>query len=250
MLERLAEAIEKNRPRILLLNFPNNPTGLGVSDGFWKKLLELSRSFRCILLNDFVYGELGFSDVRPISLLSACEANKENCLEVYSLSKAYSIPGWRIAALVGDRNLVQDFSKLKSKVDYGIFLPLQLAAAQSLVSDGAEVERIRRIYASRAQVLAQGLQKLGCELTLPDAGACLWVRLPEDICRCCEEQGKQFTSELLHGEGIHILPGMIFGDDYREFVRMALVRPETDLQNVLHGFEKIFLHLRGKKGKS
>jgi alanine-synthesizing transaminase len=236
MLARLEQALQELRPRILLLNFPNNPTGIVVSQQFWVRVSQLLAEFRCVLINDFVYGELGYQGSQPVSALTAFE-DKKNALEVYSLSKAYSIPGWRVAAMVGDRSVIGDLSKLKSQVDYGIFLPMQIAASCALQSPEDLTDGIRRSYEARALCLAQGLRRLGFDFSMPSAGACLWVKLPEvswmRSASLEEDKGRIFSERLFDTHGVQVLPGSVFGADFRNFLRFALVRPENDLQQVI-----------------
>jgi len=230
MLNEIARCLALN-PEIgmLLLNFPNNPTGQSVSLDFYRKLSDIVEKHSCFVLNDFVYGEMAYSGNYAVSLLSEASLRKRS-LETYSLSKAYSVPGWRIASISGSPDMISIISKLKSHVDYGAFLPIQTAAAALLNCEKDLVETAREKYLSRFCMLKEGLNHMGWRPEAAQGGACLWARLPEG------QRGIgsiRFAESLLDKCGIVVMPGVLFGAEFDEFVRFALVAAEEKLQEAL-----------------
>lgn len=204
--------------KYLILNFPNNPTGISVSNDFYKKLNSITKDV--IIINDFVYGELGF-DGSPVSCLSH---GIENKVEIYSLSKAYCVPGWRVGALLGDPKIVGKLSSLKSQVDYGIFTPLQLASAFALTNNTKFTKTTQDVFKLRYQFMSQELSNLGFVVHEATAGCSIW----------CSHESKgfnslEFANTLLNENQIAILPGIVFGEEYTKHVRIALVQPDIKL---------------------
>lgn len=233
MLERIKSCLENGETASLLLNFPNNPTGISVSSRFYKRLGEfLPRDVPVI--NDFVYGEMCFKQRYAPSILAEASL-RERAVETYSLSKAYSVPGWRIGAISGSRNLVRAVSRLKSYVDYGAFLPLQLASTSLLSSPRDLVESVRDTYAARGRLLVQGLKRLGWDADLPDAGACVWARLPE---KHRNRSSLAFSEAFLETMDVVVMPGTLFGEDFDQYVRFALVNSEERIQELLLRLER------------
>jgi alanine-synthesizing transaminase len=176
-LDRLLAA---SRARVVLLYFPSNPAGVVVSEEWWNALADVCLRYGAAIINDFVYGEMCFSGDSAVSALKVRERGVR-CVEVYSLSKAYNVPGWRVGALVGDPQIVQAVARWKSHSDYGLFLPLQYAASVALNATHDLVRPTVMAYDRRLRVLATGLKKFGWEVQEPKAGACLWAQYPEII---------------------------------------------------------------------
>lgn len=234
MLESLQALLKAHPGSIVLLNFPNNPSGNAVTASFYDALLPAVVRSGSFVINDFVYGEMGPQGQPFPSLLSSAQAH-DPCAETYSLSKAYSLAGWRVAALCGQKQLVSAVAALKSLADYGLFLPLQMAASATLNSELDLVQESVRVYARRCEVLAQGLLQLGWELSSPAAGACLWARLP--ACFRAEADASAacvgFCRDFLRKSAVSTLPGKEFGQEWSEYVRFACVVPEERIREVL-----------------
>jgi alanine-synthesizing transaminase len=228
MLASIADRFAKHTYDILLLNFPNNPTGVSVTREFWAELLPLVKRNGCLVFNDFVYGELGLGPLQPASMLSVA-GFKEVGVESYSLSKAYNVPGWRMGALVGAPEVVQRVTRLKAYVDYGSFLPFQAAAAAVLTAPENQVGGFVSQYALRARTLVNGLRDMGWKVQSPMAGASVWAELPQreplDAYRWCEW--------LVQEKGVLALPGTQFGPMYERWIRFALVVSEETIRQVL-----------------
>lgn len=228
MLGSIAAKLQERPFKLIVLNFPNNPTGLSVSQTFYSELLQLTERHGTFVLNDFVYGEMGFSEGVP-SLLSACQTRR-GCAEVYSLSKAYSVPGWRVAALSGSQRLVHQVTRLKAHVDYGIFLPIQAAAAFALSAKEDLVKPLTSQYNNRCRTLATGLRRLGWEVAAPTAGACVWGKMPHKL----QAGGSRaFALDLLRESGILAMPGILFGTEFDRYIRFAVVLSEERIRQML-----------------
>jgi alanine-synthesizing transaminase len=229
--------INLSRIKVLLLNFPNNPSGSVVSSAWWREVGRICAAHQVTILNDFVYGEMCFSGQPAASALTALTSGAR-CVEVYSLSKAYNVPGWRVGALVGDAGVVSAVSRLKSQADYGLFLPLQYAAAHALTATSPEelVGPTVRAYNRRARILRGGLLDLGWEVLEPSAAASLWCRFPESMVQGRDEE--RYSSvyaarRLLLRAGVVVTPGAVFGEACDRWVRFALVVNEERLRDVV-----------------
>ena len=232
MLQEIEQELASGRYGLLLLNFPNNPSGTVVDRCFYNRLAQIAERYHVCVANDFVYGEMLFDEPAGCSLLGTEYFRREG-VEIYSLSKAYNIPGWRVGAVLGSVRLVNLIVRLKSRLDYGIFLPLQTAAAAALSSHDNLVGAVRRQYRERSLALIKGLRTLGFELAAPSAGCSLWARLPLAYRSLGAEE---FCRRLLQEERIVLLPGGIFGEGFKDYVRLALVSPVERLAVV---FERL-----------
>ncbi len=213
---------------VLLLNFPHNPTGFAVGEEFYQKLSRVREETGTFLINDFVYGELSHTDVdQPPSILSQSESFS-GMAEIYSLSKAYSVPGWRVGAVIGDRKIVGELARLKAEIDYGNFLPIQIASSFALRADRSLSEQAASRYSERAEALRSELRGTGFEPWKPAAGASLWGKLPFGP----EVDSARFCCLLLEQHGVLVLPGVLFGPEWEHYIRFALVHPAERLSHV------------------
>ena len=236
MFSGLVDILRKERPRVLMMNFPSNPGGINVSRHFYERLLPVVRSLDVFVINDFVYGELGFRKQYLASLLSV-DGFKECAVETYSMSKAYNLPGWRIGAVVGNPKVIANVAKLKTHTDYGAFLPLQFAAAATLSLESDLVGPTLQKYQTRCRVLADGLNKLGFNVIKPTSGACIWAELPQ---KCNgEDPALEFSLKCLRQFRILLSPGGIFGKDFSRFVRIAAVKEVDELNSLLEKLSRI-----------
>ncbi|RMD83696.1 MAG: aminotransferase class I/II-fold pyridoxal phosphate-dependent enzyme [Candidatus Dadabacteria bacterium] len=236
MLQCIKDKLKHTDIGIVLLNFPSNPGGITVSQTFWDEISALAYNHNCIVANDFTYGELLFEG-NAESLLASSKS-KKNLLEIYSMSKAYCIPGWRIACLAGDAAIVESVSQLKSHIDYGIFIPAQLGAGVGLMlPDG--VEAPKRAYKSRINILCKALKQHEWEIDPPKGGACVWGKMPPSLVQkfTLSQSGRtpslQFAMSLLRDRGIAVMPGEVFGSKFGEYARFAAVLPENRLKKAV-----------------
>lgn len=227
--------------RLILLNFPNNPTGITMPSQFYNDLINLVKGRNITILNDFVYGEMGHRTRAQPSLLEHAKSEVP-CIESYSLSKAYNIPGWRVGALCGNSQIVARLAQLKSHIDYGIFLPLQIASSSALSSSQDLVSSTSNEYQRRSKVLCDGLMQLGWDILQPEAGACLWARIPDSFSVQATDYSVSlsFAKKLLEYENVFISPGIVYGEKSDNWVRFALVLPSEQLYEVVRRIENFF----------
>ncbi len=238
----LEEVLRTSKARVVVLNLPANPTGAVVDGDWWKAVGRVCQRFDTTIVNDFVYGEMCFSGKPAASALIVRESGAR-CVEVYSLSKAYNVPGWRVGAILGDAEVVRAVSRLKSHSDYGLFLPLQYAATVALTATEDLVRSTVAAYERRVRVLATGLKSLGWEVLEPKAGASLWCRYPAYL--TLPQEGAQkpvsvhVAERLLRQASVLVTPGIVFGSDFDAFVRFAAVVPEERLRDVVSALHNL-----------
>ena len=162
---------------------------------------------------------------------SALSAKGLRVVETYTMSKAYSVPGWRVGALLGDAEVVSRVARIKSHIDYGLHLPVQLAAAAGLECTESLVETAVEAYQRRIVVLVEGLSQAGWELSAPQAGVCVWAKLPDRV----DGTAFDYCRRMLDRHGVVALPGDLFGKDFARFVRFAAVVSQESMYEVLEG---------------
>lgn len=222
------------RPRILVINFPHNPTTAVVDLEFFKKVVAFAKEHRVIVLHDLAYADLVFDGYRAPSLLQVPEA-KDIGVEFYTLSKSYNMPGWRVGFCVGNREVVGALAKIKSYLDYGIFQPIQIAGIIAL--NGAQdcvSETVAR-YERRRNELVDGLNRIGWPVDRPRATMFVWARIPLPY----RGMGSlEFSKLLLHDAKVAVSPGIGFGEGGEEYVRFALVENEQRIRQAVRGIKK------------
>ena len=237
----LDRALASSRARVVLLNFPSNPAGTVVSEEWWLAIADVCWRYGAAIINDFVYGEMCFSGQPAVSALKVRERGVR-CVEVYSLSKAYNVPGWRVGALMGDTQTVQAVARWKSHSDYGLFLPLQYAASVALTTAHDVVRPTVMAYDRRLRVLATGLRRLGWEVQDPQAGACLWAKYPLSIVPesdVATSASVRVAHDLLRKTGVLVTPGVVFGDAWDGYVRFSAVVTEERMREVVAALSEI-----------
>jgi alanine-synthesizing transaminase len=207
------------RPRVIVLSFPHNPTTTCVDLAFMQRMVDFARENEVLLVHDNAYAELGFDGFRPPSILQA-DGAKECAVELYSMTKAFSMAGWRMAYLVGKAEVVQALAKLKSYLDYGAFQPIQIAATVTLNEDPDHPERAQAVYQSRRDALCDGLARIGWEVEPPRGTMFVWAPIPEPY----RELGSvEFASMLVKEAKVATSPGIGFGPGGDGHVRFALI---------------------------
>jgi alanine-synthesizing transaminase len=210
------------RPRVIVLSFPHNPTTTCVDLAFMQRMVDFALENEVLLVHDNAYAELGFDGFRPPSILQA-DGAKECAVELYSMTKAYSMAGWRMAYLVGKADVVQALAKLKSYLDYGAFQPIQIAATVTLNEDPDHPERAQAVYQSRRDALCDGLARIGWEIQPPQGTMFVWAPIPEPY----RELGSvEFASLLVKEAKVATSPGIGFGPGGDGHVRFALIENE------------------------
>ena len=219
------------RPKILVVNFPSNPTAQVVDLDFYVKLVDFARENDLIVISDIAYAEITFDGYQCPSIMQVPGA-KDVAVEFYSLSKTYNMPGWRMGFMVGNREIVGALAKIKSYLDYGTFQPLQIAACAALNGPQDCVEQIRGMYQSRRDVLIDGMHKMGWMAERPKASMFVWAEIPDEF----KEMGSlEFSKRLLKEGGVAVSPGIGFGDYGDHYVRIALIENEHRTRQALRG---------------
>ncbi|HEX8245889.1 MAG TPA: aminotransferase class I/II-fold pyridoxal phosphate-dependent enzyme [Longimicrobium sp.] len=213
------------RPKALVLSFPNNPTTLSATPELLARAVELCRRERLLLVHDFAYADFSFTD-EPPSLLQVPGA-MEVGVEFFSMSKSYCMAGWRVGFCVGNTAMVQALTKIKSYLDYGIFQPIQIAAAHALRSGQECVGETREVYRRRAEALVAALHGAGWPVPPPRATMFVWAPIPGEYVHM---GSMDFARHLLREAGVVVSPGVGFGREGEGHVRFALIEPEDRLR--------------------
>ena len=233
LLDNIKGSVERESPRVVLLNFPHNPTGATVSAKFYQELGEFLASRGVALVNDFVYGEMTYDYSSAVSALKSQSGQEGVVVEAYSFSKAYSVPGWRLGALVGHSGTVKRVAKLKSRIDFGGYLPFQFALSAAIMSGEELVPPIVERYRRRASVLSSVLERLGWRVSPIRSGCCLLARMPTG----CSISAAELAFGLM-GAGLAVLPGEVFGLSVDDTLRFALVADESTLREAGHRLDR------------
>jgi alanine-synthesizing transaminase len=223
------------KPKVLVLSFPTNPTGQTVDLAFFERVIAFAKQHQISIIHDFAYADLFFEGERPPSILQVKGA-KDIAVEFYSLSKGYSMPGWRVGFCVGNREMVGALRKLKSYLDYGMFAPIQIAATVALNGPERCVGEIVEIYRERRDVLCDGLNRVGWEIPKPRATMFVWARIPEPLAK---RGSLEFSKLLLEEAKVAVSPGVGFGEFGDPFVRFALVENVNRIKQAVRGIKGV-----------
>jgi len=223
------------KPKMLLLNFPANPTTQCVELDFFERIVEIAREHDIFVVHDIAYADLVFDGYTAPSIMQVAGA-KDVAVEFFSLSKSYNMPGWRVGFMVGNRDLVNALGRLKSYMDYGTFTPIQVAAIAALEGPQECVREIRDLYQARRDVLCDGLNAAGWEVERPRATMFVWARLPPQF----RAMGSlKFTKLLLRDAKVAVSPGIGFGEYGDEFVRFALIENLHRSRQAVRGIKEL-----------
>ncbi|HET6369832.1 MAG TPA: aminotransferase class I/II-fold pyridoxal phosphate-dependent enzyme, partial [Nitrospiria bacterium] len=235
--EDLIEAYKQTwpRPKMLIINFPHNPTTTVVDIGFFKKIVDFAQNNQLMVIHDLAYADLVFDGYRAPSFLQAPGA-KEVGVEFFTLSKSYNMPGWRIGFCVGNPQMVAALTKLKSYLDYGIFQPLQIAGIIALNGPQECVTKVVETYRRRRDVLVNGLNRVGWKVEKPKATMFVWAQIPE---RHRSMGSLEFSKLLLTEAKVAVSPGVGFGEYGDDYVRFALVENEHRTRQAIQGIKKV-----------
>jgi alanine-synthesizing transaminase len=223
------------RPKMLIINFPHNPT-TEVVEGldFFTKVVDFAKENNIMVIHDLAYADLVFDGYKAPSFLEVPGA-KDVGVEFFSLSKSYSMAGWRVGFCVGNKDIVQALVKIKSYLDYGMFNPIQIASIVALRGPQECVTEHAKIYRSRRNELIKGLKRAGWEVEKPKATMFVWARIPEEF----RKMGSLEFCKFLIKEGkVAVSPGVGFGEGGDEFVRFALVENEHRIRQAAKGIKK------------
>jgi alanine-synthesizing transaminase len=224
------------RPKMLIINFPHNPTTMVVEGlDFFKKVVAFAKENDLIVLHDLAYADLCFDGYKSPSFLQVPGA-KDIGVEFFSMTKSYSMAGWRVGFCVGNQEVVGALTKIKSYLDYGMFQPIQIASIIALRGPQDCVEEIREIYESRRNALIKGLKRAGWNVPPPKATMFVWAEIPEPF----KKMGSlEFCKLLITEGGVAVSPGIGFGEGGDNYVRFALVENEQRIRQATTGIKKV-----------
>jgi alanine-synthesizing transaminase len=224
------------RPKMLVLNFPSNPTTHCVELPFFQKVVEIAREHGIWVVQDLAYADLCFDGYVAPSILQV-EGAREVAVEFFSMSKSYNMPGWRIGFCCGNETLVGALARMKSYLDYGMFTPIQVAAIAALEGDQSCVSDINRMYRDRRDVLCSGLNAAGWYVEPPKATMFVWARIPEAY----QVMGSlEFSKKLLRDASVAVSPGIGFGEYGEGHVRFGLIENEHRTRQAIRNIKRMF----------
>jgi alanine-synthesizing transaminase len=230
------------KPLALILNYPSNPTALVASLDFYKDVVAFAKKNDIIILSDLAYSEIYFDGNPPPSVLQVPGAI-DVCVEFTSMSKTFSMPGWRMGFAVGNERLISALTRVKSYLDYGAFTPIQVAAAHALNGDGADIAEVRDIYHKRRDVMVDAFGRAGWAIPAPAASMFAWAPIPEPF----KHLGSlEFSKLLIEHADVAVAPGVGFGEHGDDFVRVALVENEHRIRQAARNIKR-FLSTSAKQ---
>jgi alanine-synthesizing transaminase len=223
------------RPKILILSYPHNPTTEVVELEFFEKIVDYAKEHDILIIHDFAYADLVYDGYKAPSFLQAKGA-KDVGVEFFSLSKSYSMPGWRVGFCVGNPEVVFALRRIKSYLDYGIFQPIQIASIIALNGPTDCVEEIRQTYKERRDTLITGLQRIGWDIKSPKGTMFVWGKIPDQF----QNMGSvDFSKFLIKEAQVAVSPGLGFGEYGDDFVRFALIENSMRINQAIRGIRKI-----------
>jgi len=224
------------KPKMLVLNFPGNPTTQCVELEFFEKVVAIAKEHQIWVIHDLAYADIVFDGYKPPSIMEVPGA-KEVAVEFFTLSKSYNMPGWRVGFMVGNPTLVAALARIKSYLDYGMFTPIQVAAIAALEGPQECVKEIADMYCRRRDVLCEGLCAIGWPVEKPKATMFLWAPIPEQY----KEMGSlEFSKKLLKEARVAVSPGVGFGEYGDDHVRFGLIENEHRTRQALRGIRDMF----------
>ena len=240
-LRRLYQTVKESMPspQGIVVSFPHNPTTICVEKDFFRELVKFAKEKGIWIIHDFAYADISYDGYRPPSILEV-EGAKDVAVELYSMSKGFSMAGWRIAFTVGNERIIKNLAHLKSYLDYGVFTPIQVAAVIALDSPYEIVEKNARMYERRRDVLVEGLRSAGWNVDKPKGSMFVWAKIPEWV----GMNSLDFSMFLLREAKVAVSPGVGFGEYGEGFVRFALVENELRIKQAVRGIRRAFRKLK------
>ena len=222
------------KPKMLVLNFPGNPTTECVDIEFFQKIVNFAKEHKIWVIQDLAYADICFDGYKAPSILQV-EGAKEVAVEFFSLSKSYNMPGWRVGFCCGNKDLLAALSRIKSYFDYGLFTPIQVAAIKALDDGDDYVEEIRLRYQNRRDVLIKGLNDAGWRVESPKATMFVWAKIPSAL----RSLGSlEFSKRLLKEAEVAVSPGIGFGDYGEGYVRFSLIENKHRTRQAIRNIKK------------
>jgi alanine-synthesizing transaminase len=224
------------KPKVVVLNYPSNPTSECVELEFFERIIRIAKEHQIWVVQDLAYADIVYDGYKAPSIMQV-EGAKDVAVEFFSMSKSYNMPGWRVGFMVGNPVLVAALAKIKSYLDYGIFTPIQVASIEALESDQSCVENIRLMYQSRRDVLCTALASIGWNVEPPKATMFVWAKIPE---RYQAMGSLEFSKELINRAKVGVSPGIGFGNYGDDYVRICLIENEQRIRQAVRGIRNMF----------
>jgi alanine-synthesizing transaminase len=224
------------KPKMLILNFPANPTAQCVELPFFEKIVALAKEYGIYVVHDLAYADITFDGWKAPSIMQVPGA-RDVAVEFFTMSKSYNMAGWRIGFMVGNKDLVHALARIKSYHDYGSFTPIQVASIVALEGPQECVEEIRKTYEKRRNVMVKALHDAGWMVEKPRASMYIWAKIPEFYAKM---GSIEFTKRLMEEAKIAVAPGIGFGDYGDDHVRIALIENEHRLRQAARGIRDMF----------
>ena len=225
------------KPKMVIINFPSNPTTQSVTIDFFKRIVEIGKKYDIWIIHDLAYADIAFDGYKAPSILEV-EGAKDIAVEFFTLSKSYNMPGWRVGFCCGNSDLVQALTKIKSYLDYGTFTPIQVAAIKSINDRDNEVASICSMYESRRNELCDGLNRIGWDVKKPLATMFVWAKIPDKYLKL---GSLEFSKLLIEHAQVAVSPGAGFGEDGDEYVRFSLIENEHRTRQAVRGIKNFLL---------
>ena len=238
LMDEIVSKVEASKVPVkaIVLNFPSNPTARICSKDFYKEIVSYAIKRDIIILSDLAYSEIYFNeDDKPTSILEI-ERSKEIAVEFTSMSKTFSMPGWRMGFAVGNEYLISALTRIKSYLDYGAFTPIQVASVTALNSDEKIIDDIRKVYKERRDILIDSFSNAGWDIPSPKATMFAWSPIPEKF---KEMNSLEFSKLLLEKADIAVSPGLGFGEFGEGFVRLSMVENEQRVRQAARNLRKL-----------
>jgi alanine-synthesizing transaminase len=224
------------KPKMLILNFPSNPTSQCVDLPFFEKIIDIARRHDIYVVHDLAYADITFDGYRAPSIMEVPGA-RDVAVEFFTMSKSYNMAGWRVGFMVGNRDLVSALARMKSYHDYGTFTPIQIASILALEGPQDCVREIAMTYQKRRDVMVQGLHAAGWMVESPKAAMYIWAKIPEPYAKM---GSLEFSKKLLEEARLAASPGIGFGEYGDDHVRLALIENESRIRQATRGVKEMF----------
>ena len=237
---KAALAAADKPPMAIVVCFPSNPTGQVADISFYEEIVAIAKEHDIIVLSDLAYSEIYFTDEKPPSIFQV-EGAKDVAIETISLSKTYSMAGWRMGFAVGSKRLIAALARVKSYLDYGAFTPIQVAACAALDGPQDCVEEVRQTYKARRDVLVESFARAGWDIPVPEASMFAWAKLPPAYSHL---GSVEFAKKLMLEAGVAVSPGLGFGPNGDQYVRIAFVENEQRIRQAARNIKPVsYTHL-------
>ena len=233
-LNELENELKRSVIKAVLVSFPHNPTTQTVNQEFFDRLVNLAKLYKFLIINDFAYSDIFFENELPPSLLTS-DPKLEYSVELYSLTKGYSMAGWRVGFAIGNESAISSLTKLKSYIDYGTFQPIQIASAVALNELDNYPTELSLIYKERREIVTTTLRGLNFSVQESNATMFVWARLPKNF-----SDSYNFSKELLNEANVAVSPGVGFGERGEGFIRLALVENKNRIRQAMKNLIKFF----------